>query len=380
MPNNLIKFAAGLQNAYNNLSPKDASTLYYCTDTKRLFLGTSEYTRPISVGTTAPASNTANQYPPYSLYFDYDSEDGGSLYYTDGSAWHLIYSLSNIAAELNSGVTSISSSGEILEYILRSGQRISFDHPAIFAVKGTQNAATNAWTGSIPLTELYDGLCIAYYLPYNGTSSNATLNLTLAGPSGTGTATTGAIAVYWGNNTRTTKQYEAGSTIFLTYWSANSIGVAGTTQTAASWRTFQYNTNSTYNYEAIYSTTAAGTAAKVGTSSGYTLQTGHFAFWLKNSNTVQSKLTLNISSTGAKDIWLNGMVSSSSNYIWPTGYYIGYYDGSVYHFRTDGVLPGPVEKLNHTLTIGSLTFDGTSDVTIPVYGGSISSTTNTPVS
>ena len=54
----------------------------------------------------------------------------------------------------------------------------------IYYVKGTQTAATGAWTGNIPVPALYDGLTICYYLPYAG-SGNATLNLTLS----TGTTT-----------------------------------------------------------------------------------------------------------------------------------------------------------------------------------------------
>lgn len=106
------------------------------------------------------------------------------------------------------------------------------------------------------------------------------------------------------------------------------------------WVALNINVNSTYYYEGIYSSTASSTANKVGTATSYTLQPGHFSFLLVNQNTVQSKLTLNIKSTGAKDIWLNGAVTSATNYTWPAGYYIGYYDGSVYHFRTDGKMPG----------------------------------------
>ena len=54
-----------------------------------------------------------------------------------------------------------------------------FNKGYVYPVKGTQTAETNTWTGdiNIPHTHVYDGLTIAYYLPWNGTSG-ATLTLT----------------------------------------------------------------------------------------------------------------------------------------------------------------------------------------------------------
>jgi len=91
----------------------------------------------------------------------------------------------------------------------------------IYYVKGTQTAATGAWTGNIPVPALYDGLTICYYLPYAG-SGNATLNLTLS--NGT---TTGAKNCYFSAN-RLTTHYGAGQNIFMTYHPAGTISVAGT--------------------------------------------------------------------------------------------------------------------------------------------------------
>lgn len=112
----------------------------------------------------------------------------------------------------------------------------SRDH-LVYSVKGTQTAATGSWTGTIDLPALYDGLTIAYYLPYNG-NGNATLNLTL----NTG-AVTGAVNCYVTDTTRLTTHYKAGSTILLTYWSAGSISVAGTATTDDRWTHSEYDTN-----------------------------------------------------------------------------------------------------------------------------------------
>ena len=107
----------------------------------------------------------------------------------------------------------------------------------IYVVKGTQTTTTASWTGQIPIDSLYDGLTIAYYLPRKS-ASNVTLSLTLAD----GTSTF-AIPVYYGA-TRLGDHYAAGTTVFLTYWSAGSIQIDGNATTADRWTLNEYNTNS----------------------------------------------------------------------------------------------------------------------------------------
>lgn len=99
----------------------------------------------------------------------------------------------------------------------------------IYTVIGTQTASTNAFTGTIPINALYDGLTINYYIPYAPTSSSATLNLTLA--DGT---TTGAKNVYI-TTSRFTTHIGAGRNIVMTYWSAGSISISGTPTTDDRW-------------------------------------------------------------------------------------------------------------------------------------------------
>ena len=60
-----------------------------------------------------------------------------------------------------------------------------------------------------------------------------------------------------------------------------------------------------------------------------------------SANTYQGALTLNINSAGGKPIYINGTVSSSSNYTLPNGTYFVFYDGTNYYFRTDGKIQGP---------------------------------------
>lgn len=146
----------------------------------------------------------------------------------------------------------------------------------IVAVKGTQTEATGAWTGNIDVDALYDGLTIAYYLPYAG-SGQATLNLTLSN----GTKT-GAKNVYYTGATRMTTHASVGSTIILTYWSAGSISVSGTATEDDRWTRADYDSNTNTllrvyrqttgynaNYPLLVSRTAAGNIATKGTNNSY---------------------------------------------------------------------------------------------------------------
>ena len=104
-------------------------------------------------------------------------------------------------------------------------------HNGIEYIIGTQTASTNAWTGNSISTELYAGKVIAYKLPFAGTDTAATLNLTLAD----GTTTTGGKAVIMNNNTGITTHYPVNTVIFLAYDPTYNSN-------AGAWKTFDYNT------------------------------------------------------------------------------------------------------------------------------------------
>ncbi len=91
-----------------------------------------------------------------------------------------------------------------------------------------------------------------------------------------------------------------------------------------------------------YSTTAAETAAKVASCDNYALRTGDvFVLIITTSNTASSELTLNVNNRGAKTIYINGTVSSSTNKTLNAGTYFVYYNGTNYYLRTDGKFPVP---------------------------------------
>lgn len=128
------------------------------------------------------------------------------------------------------------------------------DNRSVHVVKGTQTAATGSWTGVIDVPALYDGLTIAYYLPYAG-SGNATLNLTLSGG-----GTTGAVNCYYNANNRLTTHFAQGTVVYMTYWSAGSISVSGTATTDNRWVSLaDYNSDATgYYTRKIYPNMKAG--------------------------------------------------------------------------------------------------------------------------
>lgn len=112
--------------------------------------------------------------------------------------------------------------------------------------------------------------------------------------------------------------------------------------------TWSVPTNTTYTgLPDVYVSTAAATQAKVGTSPNYKLRSGaRFTVRIANANTYSGVITLNINSTGAKNIYIDGSVSSSSNNTLPAGDYSVYYDGSYYYFNT----ADEITTLNNDLT------------------------------
>ena len=93
-------------------------------------------------------------------------------------------------------------------------------------------------------------------------------------------------------------------------------------------------------YTTAYCSTAAGTAAKAATMTGYTLTANRYTvITFTNANSSASALTLNINSKGAKPLYINGAASSATNYTLAAGSYIVYYDGTNYYINNNGEIP-----------------------------------------
>lgn len=85
--------------------------------------------------------------------------------------------------------------------------------------------------------------------------------------------------------------------------------------------------------------TAANVAAKVAAAAGYKLYQGAtVAVKFAASNTVTTAITLNVQSTGAKNVYVNGALTSSANrYTWDAGDTVQFvYDGTGYVPLSDG--------------------------------------------
>lgn len=102
----VVDFKYGLQSAYSGLEAKDVNTLYFTTDTQRLFVGETEYTRPVGHGASLPVSFM----PPDSL-FVLENGTARSLYYSkDGESWDLI---SRLPASITAGVVGANAGGQL---------------------------------------------------------------------------------------------------------------------------------------------------------------------------------------------------------------------------------------------------------------------------
>ncbi len=143
------------------------------------------------------------------------------------------------------------------------------------------------------------------------------------------------------NGTGAKPMYQYGTTAMGTNTSTswNAGAVVALTYDGTGWLR-SYFLNSTNTVTSVWCNTAAGTAAKVSSNASYyALRTGNtFELTLRYANSYAGAITLNVSSTGAKPIYINGAASSASNYTLPAGKYMVLYDGTAYHFRTDGKL------------------------------------------
>lgn len=80
----VIQFKAGLQENYNLIESKDLNTVYFCTDSQRLFVGETEYSRPVQYGTSTPEGYM----PPNSLF--YHTSERALYFSQDGSSWQAV--------------------------------------------------------------------------------------------------------------------------------------------------------------------------------------------------------------------------------------------------------------------------------------------------
>lgn len=173
-----------------------------------------------------------------------------------------------------------------------------------------------ALTGTIDgVTALYAGLKIAYRFQVLGGEGSTTLNVNNLGAK---TITRGTGAFY--------------------RWTIGRNGVAILVYDGSAWRFGDYDSNDQYGATEAYCSTGAGTAAKIATSVGFNysaMKNISFLIRFTNSNSARAQLTLKVNSQDAKNLYINGFNSSSSNYTIPAGVYWCYYDGEQFQLWTD---------------------------------------------
>lgn len=90
----VVKFKFGLQSALDLVEDRDLNSIYFTTDTHRLWVGETEYTRPIQHGAEVPEGFA----PPNSLFVK-EIGTGRELYYSkDGTSWDKICALPSSVA------------------------------------------------------------------------------------------------------------------------------------------------------------------------------------------------------------------------------------------------------------------------------------------
>ncbi len=189
-------------------------------------------------------------------------------------------------------------------------------------IVGTQTAATSKWTGVSTDETLKVGKIIAYYLPFAGTSTVATLALTMA--DGT---TTREISLQYKPNSSVTTQFPAGSIIILvydgTYWRVNA----------------SYDTD-TNTYPTGYCVTNGSVAAKAAACSfGYRGDTNYFPCLFRYANTAaDATLAITTYAPEAAPIYVNGARTSAENTFSAGVILFLYYNGAYYCYN-DGRFP-----------------------------------------
>lgn len=84
-------------------------------------------------------------------------------------------------------------------------------------------------------------------------------------------------------------------------------------------------------------TTAGNNAEKIVSMPNFTLDypKATFALWFQYANTNQGKLTLKVNNQTAKDLYINGTISSATNYTLPNGVWMCTWNGTYFNIDTE---------------------------------------------
>ena len=124
---NILK--AGLQAAYNQLETKDASTLYFCTDTGKMYKGDVDFTESVKVVATKPTTPVAGKV--------YIIQDTNTVESYDGSAWHTITPAVSAQVGLSSTDDTVPTSKAVYDFVTKIAEAITGSDKVIVSMDST---------------------------------------------------------------------------------------------------------------------------------------------------------------------------------------------------------------------------------------------------
>lgn len=232
MAANTIKFVQLSQNSYNTLETKSAYTLYFTTDTKRLYKGDTFYSQNINVVKQIPAFENAHE----SIL--YVNETTGQMYIKGASA--MIRVGADILSSANAYTDSTASSlladmSEMSENLLSS----ITDLGSVFELKGYANAEDHTvapW--SIEITGLEKG--DVYLLDEQNpiTNETVTVEYVCVDPTATGAAKFQRLGSTTEATATATKNYVDGK------YSENSASISTLRADSSAYASSLYSQNS----------------------------------------------------------------------------------------------------------------------------------------
>lgn len=124
---NILK--AGLQAAYNQLETKDASTLYFCTDTGKMYKGEVDFTESVKVVATKPTTPVVGKV--------YILQDTNTVEAYDANGWHTITPAVSAQVGLNSTDSTVPTSKAVYDFVTEIASTITGSDKVVTSLEST---------------------------------------------------------------------------------------------------------------------------------------------------------------------------------------------------------------------------------------------------
>lgn len=205
-PESMVQFKAGLQDNFDGIVSKDLNTVYFITDTQRLFVGETEYTRPVQYGSALPSGYL----PPNSLFVVEGSGTRDLFFSKDGASWEPIAHINEAvlnAEDKTIGIISAGTYGDSTKTVDFGDTiiipKVTVDSKgAITAIENSTitlpNAPEDAEITITPATA--GGTVVTSVIKTPETTTGVTVGYTTPGGSVTGSATTFVTGVTLGDD------------------------------------------------------------------------------------------------------------------------------------------------------------------------------------